>query len=69
MSSANLAAKTQFKLANERPLAIENYTLACRAFFKALSFESLNRISATRFADLIQFWQDPNFRRPRTSKI
>ena len=32
---------------------------------KALSFKSLSWISATTFADFIQFVQDPMFRRPR----
>ena len=33
---------------------------------KALSFKSLNWISATTFAEFIQFDQDPKLRRPRT---
>ena len=32
---------------------------------KTLSFKSFNWVSATRFAVVIQFWQDPNRRRDR----
>ena len=33
---------------------------------KALSFQSSKWIFATRFAEIMQFWQDPKCRRPRT---
>ena len=33
---------------------------------KALSFQSFYRISATRFAEHVQFWQDPKCRNPGT---
>ena len=33
---------------------------------KALLFQSFQRISAVRFVELIQFWQDPKCRTPST---
>ena len=36
--------------------------------FKALSSKSLNWISATRFAELVQFGQDPKFTTPELSE-
>ena len=36
---------------------------------KTLSFKNFNWVFATRLAVVIQFWQDPKCRRPRTFKL
>ena len=66
MRSANLVAEIQFKLSNERALKKALYASIWFSIAKGLSFASLNWVFAARFAELIQFWQYPNFRRPRT---
>ena len=38
----------------------------CSSVLKALSFQSFYWICATKFAEFIQFWQNPKCRRPRT---
>ena len=67
MGSANIVVEIQFKFLNEGVLSTEEpCTCEYVTLLKTLSFKSLNWISATIFAELIRFGQDPKLRRLRT---